>query len=1321
MEKSLTSIEKSLNAASTAGKSGSALGSLAVSLNSLVSALSSKDFSPKRAETVLEFTKGLITIVNTVDPRKSANFAKFTDSFSRTMETMLEIISPIKLLKLSLGAKILFEGKKPLFRRIVEGMSNSFDGLDTSKAEQGSKAVKALGEGLLSLSRAMKSLILIGIAAPLVFMGALVARGVVALFTSLGKKADDIAAGGRAMRLLGKGLLFFAAGLAAMALVAAVASPMLILKAIAIIAIFGLTFNTLGKVAPSIIRGARALAFMALGLIGFTMGLATYMLAMLIIPPILILQGIATITAFALVFAILGIDKVSKQIAQGALLLIGMAYSLFLFSGGLLIFGLALKLFTYESLLLGALLIAEIGLAMAILGRFSKQITAGATVMAEMGVGLALFSVGVLIFGVAVKLFDLESILIGAGLILAIGISTYIIGNLGSNTISDGAFSLAEMGAGLVFFSAGLLIFGLAVKLFDFESVLLGAAIIVGLGVSFAIVGALKTVSQGAMAVAEMGVALIFLSVGLILYGLALKGIIAMFQKDPLVGIAVAAGVIVGLGLAFAIIGPVAGFIGAGAGAMITVGIALILISAGIIIFGLAIKALKALFGDDLTNAGMTAGAIILGLGGAFALLGLMSPAIILGAVSGILMGATLLIFSIGLMVFGLALKTLNSSGLIVKDGDDYTLKGMSILSDLAIEFSKVGLIAGLNPFFYFGIATSLAIGTALASVGAGLMQAAESLEKVQNMDVLIKNLFGETGLIPKIAESFAGIGKKYGGFSALFGVDDVSMGIQVTSQFGEILQELAGGIVAFADFAQFPVKVPDPKDPSKLIYTTVDILGDIIPSLNENLPTLLSALSTSFAEIGEKYGGGGGWFGGDSPVQKGIDAVKGLGTVLSELAGGMVAFANFEEFPVQVPDAKDPSKLTYKAVNLFDIIPKIKTALIGEGNLQGKLTSKSGILFSLAEIFGQIGEKYGGEGFFSDNKVKEGVEAVQGIGGVVSELAQGIIAFANMERGLPNYDEKGKFNGTYTKFDLKTVGANITKVLLSLPGVFASIKVEDMEAAKEKADAAVPLANAISKIGKALGELMVEKEEGEKVNLVEIIGPSLKKFADDTASINIDSQKVEQLDDLADVLIKLSRSGDGLKVFADSLAATGDSFKKFSSGFGTFSSQLEKFIRFEGSFSNLVKNQYTFKFDKFAESMGVLKNNVNAFEVEKLKLTDSLMKSLAVLSNRPEDVGEDIKAGILKAFEELQKILKKLFEENANTVTAAVTSATASTTPAATAAGTTTAGKPATDAAKPATAKSTPSLDSDVAGQVKALVQTLNGIIDAKQGMKTY
>ncbi len=1345
MEKSLASIDKSLSdTAKGGGKAAGVLSGLAQGVSSLVAALSVKKFDEKKANTILDFSRGLVQIVNSVDATKAKDFGQFATGMSSAFETIISVVSPVKLLKLKIGTAILFGGKKPLIQQIAEGMQKAFANVDAKKTKDGAAAIKDMGDGLLSLSKAMSRFALIALVAPLVVIGALVVRAVIGLFVSLGKRAKQIQDGGNAIRTLGKGLAYFSAGLAALVLVVMIANPARIAGAIAVLALFALTFALMGKVSWHIQRGARAVAKMGLALWGFSIGLATFMLVLLIVKPAMVLTGITVIAAFGVLFALLGIDKIARQIAQGALLMIGMAYALFLFSGGLLVFGLAIKLYQPKDLLMGALVIAEIGLAMALLGKFEKNITKGAFVMAEMGVGLALFSVGLLLFGLAVKLFEFKDIVVGALLIAGLGIAFGLVGLMASE-VFFGAIAVAEMGAALISLSIGLILFAVAIKilsaLFDDlgEAGKIAGGILLGLGLAFAVIGLFSAaIAPGAAAMITVGIALISVAVGIIIFGLAIKALQAMFGDNLAEAGVIAGGILLGLGLAFAALGVLSIVIALGAIATVLMGASLLVFSIGLLVFAGAAALLMKVFGSDkLDQIGVTIRDFLFSFGLGFSLIGLLIIPIALGAAAIALMGASMVLFGAGLLVFGAAMYFLDSKGLFVKDEDgNPTIKGIDTLPAIAWAITKVGIFA-FNPLFWIGTAASIGIGTSLTAIGTGLLAASESLEKTKDINGLVNNLFGDGGLIPTMAEAYGKIGEKYGGgfLASFLGMDAVSIGIRTTRGFGEVLQELAGGIAAFADFTQFPIKVPDPKDPSKLIYRTVNIFSDIIPPLTENLPLILSTLANVFASIGNQFGGEGGWLTGeDSPVKKGVDAVKGLGTVLSELAGGIVAFANFSEFPIQIPDPKDPSKLIYKAVNLFESIPKIKEALIGDGTIQGKLTGKTGILMGLAEVFAEIGNKYG-DGFFSDGPVKKGVEAVQGIGGVVSELAQGIIAFANMQRGLPNYDAEGKFNGTYTPFSLDDVKNNITNVLNTLPNVFANIDVDAMNEAKDKANAAVPLAEAISKVGKALQELVVEKKGGEKESLVALIGPGINQIVKDTAALQLDNEKVKVLDYLSYVLQRFSGLGEGLKTFstglisageaiakfgsyianiptyvemlnslATSLGATGtiiysfgfdllkfsdlvtqsdfndekllqlnnlydilyrlsslspnlmmlsaamtangSGFSSFAQGFSTFSKQLQNFVTYEKSFSNLVKNAYDYKFDRFARDMGVLKENVNAFEVEKLKLTDSMMKSLAILSKDPDALGDTISASIEESFEKLVEALTEIVDK---------------------------------------------------------------------------
>lgn len=1124
MEKSLSNIEKSLSASKT--DKSKALTGLSTSVGSLGNIFDK--FSDKKASQIISFTQKLVDISNTVNVKSAKAFGSFASGVSDAFATLIDVMSIEKIIKLHIAARLLFDGKNSIVKRIVQGTNDAFIGTDSKKIKKGSEAIQALGEGLLSLSKALFKFAAIGLLALPIYIGARVTKAIISLFVEFGENAKTINEGGNAIKELGKGLLSFSVGLAAIALVTLIVGPKIIIAA-GIIAVFGLTFHVIGKAEATIRKGAEVMALVSLALFGFAASLAAMALLIMIAKPAIIFESLLIIAGFALVFALIGSSKMSKEISNGALVLIfGIAVGLFFFTGAIMLMAIALEWWTLEKVALASGLILGLGFSIAIIGRM-KGLENGVKQLAEMGLGLIAVSGGILAFGIAIRLLQ----------------------ELFKENLAQAGF--------------------------------IAGAILLGLGVAIGLIGKMPGLNQGIGALTGIGIGLAAVAGGILAFGISIKLLQMIFKDDLKQAGYIAGGIILGLGLAFLVLGagPVPGFITAGAAAMVVVGFALMSISAGILLFGASIVLLQKIFGDKIEQAGYIAGGILLGLGITFTMLGLASVPIILGSAAALSIGVGLLAFSVGLVVFGGTLKLLEN--IIYKNEDGkYELKGTSILSSLAWEFSKVGLIA-LNPFFSLGLITSIGMGLSLLAIGAGISSAGKALKDL-NGDVkpILDNIFGENGLITTIASRFEDIGKKYspgvlGFLKGLVGANPVQLGMNTVKDMGDVLSQLAGGISSFANFEKFPIKTSS-ADGSTLIYSTANMF-DVIDKLKLKLPDILSALAIVFSEIGNKFGGEGGWFGKSSPVQKGIDAVKGLGSVLSELAGGIVSFASFDKFPIQVASS-DGSKLVYQTVDLTNIGPTITKILIDDGSVEGK-----GLLFSLAKVFAEIGKKYP-DGLFTKGPIKKGIDAVKGIGSIVSEVAAGIIAFASLDRGLPNYDKNGKFNGTYTPIVLSNVEKNMNDVFNMLPKV-------------------------------------------------------MQKFIDNTKDLIIDDSKIKQLTSLSEIFEKFSKYGDGLKNFASGLNATGDSFSKFTGGFSMFAAQLNKFERFENAFSSLLKNQHAYEFDKFANSMGVLKTNINSFKVENLKLTDSLMKSLAVLSKSSDKLSQQIKISLEDAIKQLIDAIK--------------------------------------------------------------------------------
>ena len=1303
MEKSLSNIEKSLSKeGGSGGRGGRGGGDMAGGINSIAMATAIFDstkgkelvsfttemtkaldaVNPVKAKAFGEFAEGVSkaieTIIATVSPSKliklvigtkilfggknpllkriiggisdafvdtkfqttgkgKSTFGDVAEGMGKVLNTIIEMVSPSKLLKLVIGSKILFSGKTPLLEKIVGGIAKTFQKLNPKKIKEGGEAIEILGDGLKSLAKSLGVLALLGAVAPLVAIGVLLAWSTVKIFSYLGAKHKEIKEGANAMTMLGKGLVAFSAGLATLMLVVLIVSPKKIIAGIALLVSFALLFYFLGKVERGISDGGKAIGWMGLGLFAFSAALALFMMVVLIAKPANIALGVASIVLLAGAFALIG-----KLDSKG-------------------------------------------------------YVKDGAKSLMEMGGALAVFSLGLLVFGVSLKLLSM----IFKGDIIAAGVAT--------------------------------------------------ASLLLGLGGVFSLIGMMSkggSLEQGAAGMVTVGFALISIGAGILIFGLALKAIMSLFKNDWQTAALASAGIILGLGVAFALIGTQSIFITTGAAAMISVGFALMSISGGILLFGLAIKGLQAIFGDNLIEAGKIAGGILLGLGLAFAGIGALSFIITPGAAAGILMGLSLLSLSLGIWTFGNTIKGLYDKNLIDKEGK---MKGVGILSQLMSEFSSMFFS---SVFALPGIGIGIGMGISLMTIAKGLSDVGNVLAKL-NPDTIVGTLFGENGIITKLTDNFSKLGSSGGslvGFLRKFtGTDAVSMGIQSVRSIGNVLSELAGGIAAFGNIASFPVKVVKG---GKLVDGTVS-LPEVIKSINENVPTMLTSLSDVFRKIGEgdlgKFGGGiaGQAFSmlagllGDDPVSRGIKSVHGIGSVLSELAGGIAAFGNVKAFPTKKV-GKD-GKLTDDVIDLMSIIPTITETLSGNGKadstntgmlyalsaifstigekfgdkgflgpgsttqkgvdavkgignviseLAGGITafanfkafpikkigkdgkeeveykdisgdikglftsligskSESGLLTVLADVFGSIGKTYGDK-WFKNGDVKKGTDAVKGISDVVSTLATGITGFANLSIGLPLYDKDGKVIGRSAPIKISDIQANITDIANSLPAAFKGLDFKYIEKQTGGAKIVLALADVVSKIGQALAPLMVTMKKGA-TTMLKTLGTDIKAFSESLGSTTISEDKLAMLNSLIKPLTDLSNLDKGLERFAQSLSATGSAFGVFGRGFSEFYINLAKFDRFEQSFSNLLKSQYTYRFDKFSDDMGKFKDSVNKFDVEKLKLTESMIKSIAIISKAPDSM-KNITETLEKSFDELIQAIRELTDKTgATSVTAPV------------------------------------------------------------------
>lgn len=774
--------------------------------------------------------------------------------------------------------------------------------------------------------------------------------------------------------------------------------------------------------------GGKALAAIGDGLFSFATKLA---LSTILLIPSLVFAPVTllTIGLFGTAFALLGAFE--DPIKRGAEALYDMGAGLLLFSLGLGAFTLA-SLFILKNpktLLVMAGTIILIGGAISLLGVFDKYIERGSVALLLMGIGLTAFSVGVGIYALVSKLITVENMLIMAGTLIAVGGAIGLVGafEMGLFTgipgvITAGSIALVVAGVGLAAVSIGLLIFNMATKDMTLEDAGKMALVLGGIALTFAAVGvASPLIYLGAPALILAGIALSLLGVGLMLYTEGWKkadkagmwkptGEKGFFGGDILVFESTLNAVAAGLS-----INPftTAGIL-IGAPALILGGIALSLLGLGLMSFTSGYKkADKAGLWKDTGETGFFGGKILkfesvldsiaAGLS--------INPLTAIGMVAGsgaLLVGsAALLTMSVGIKAFGNMYKDKGVQKLfeehptfIVESWFSADRPGSYfefLMSGIANAFDLPTLqIANM----YASAPALIKAGKALQDIAAGIRGFQKIINDVEGGD-LTKITDNIVSVITTVSQAFGQIGgtrsgglssslKRFFGFGGdipgavvdgkqLYSPDAVKRGIESVSGMGEILVSVAQGVQAFASMEY--------KD---LNGNIIKIDGKVQAEAIKNAGDVISVVATAFGELGRKYPvTDEGWFTeGKSDVQRGVMAVNGMGSILVNVAEGIKAFADF----------------TYKDAdgNVVEIDP---------ADLQpgGKIiTSIKDVLYATSRVFGYIGSS-SSEGWIDDaqglgyspDQIKEGVDAVSGIGNILSGVGSAVKAFA--EAGKPD------------------------------------------------------------------------------------------------------------------------------------------------------------------------------------------------------------------------------------------------------------------------------------------------------------------------------
>ena len=567
--------------------------------------------------------------------------------------------------------------------------------------------------------------------------------------------------------------------------------------------------------------------------------------------------------------------------------------------------------------------------------------------------------------------------------------------------------NIEQAGKGLQ--SAGLAILGLgvALALFSFiepyamKGFTSAMLMIAGVGLVMMLISG----GEGDFESAAKGLA--WAGLGIISLGLALW---FFNYLDPSVGTFFKVlAFITGFGIAFAIIGESATEIKDGAQALLWA-------SLSIIVIALSFQLMNLILGDSMKDPANYAGLLLVaGLAIGYKFIGMQAKHIKKGAMAMIAVGGSLIVIAIGMFIMSKALK---------ENGWELLAMTAALLVGLGLAFAGAGLGA---VFILPGAAAMAVAGVALITVGAGMMLMGKAYSSSAVKELVKADKDGNTPiktLLMAVADGF-----NMWPWEA-FGVLTGSASMIAA---GAALMMVAGGLMMFG-------KASEKLDLDTIGGTISQMIGTLsIPFHAIGSGKTLNVIDPVTGEKTDITFSTNFWGGGS--VYNGVKSVLKMGTALTNIAGGVQSMANLK-FPTGFDKEGKATAFETIGGDAFEKVIKNTAMMVGALAIP---FAKIGMGQEVTLTDPDSGEEYtimiGGGGFFSDNVVKKGVDAVMDMGMAMSNLAGGVQNMA-MLKFPTGFDKEGKATG-FQAFDdgnaLK-VTQNTQMLVSALSGTFAEI-----------------------------------------------------------------------------------------------------------------------------------------------------------------------------------------------------------------------------------------------------------------------------------------
>lgn len=782
-------------------------------------------------------------------------------------------------------------------------------------------------------------------------------------------------------------------------------------------------------------------------------------------------------------FCIKGMIKVfvllkehEEDIKKGTDVLNDISIALGIFSIGMLAFGLTVKLLSWEGILMGAATVALFSLTAWLVGMVSDTAEKGAGVLIKVGQAVALFGLGLLAYGFAVKMLSMKSILIGAAAILVLTGVCAILGiPIVAGFVRLGAMILQAIVKPILIFALGLIGIGLALKLFDEETTKRIGPVIGGIGLAVAQVGLVALAAiPGAIALTAIGIALLVFTAGLAIFQLV------HWTEDDTKNLVEA---VTAVRVAFlgsdgkkeGIFSKIGGVIG-GAFDMVrlieaavgyaTVALCLIVLSASLWIF----KQVHWTEEDTKQLVEATTAVRIAFLGtdgkkeGIFAKIG--------GVVGGGLDLVRMVEAAGSFAAAGIALATL-SGGLAafkaVGWNTDLTKQLSEGLTGVRTAFlgddkknKKTGLFAKIGAVITDGLdmvrmaenATALSTaGIALILISKGLIKFKEVGWKDEYSEQLMKSIGAISSAFAQVSEQ--GAVKKKASFGGLFGKllggweiekNKVKDGIDSVKGAGKALLDISQGLEEFTKWYQKNRNLLNMEDGKSPFF---EALKMTITSVGEAFAAV--------ADVGtvEKDGLFGIFHWEENKAKVGIESVQGAGKALIDISEGILKFTEWYSKHHKELEMETGGSIFFQA--LKTTITSVGDAFAAVADI-GTVKKKKKVLFLEFET--------------ETNKAKEGVESVQNAGEALMSISEGILKFTEFyvaNRKMLDADDKNSFFFSALKNSIVTVGSAFAEVGGSDKNVHGFAKMWDMVAIRMGISSVMEVHKALDSITQGL------------------------------------------------------------------------------------------------------------------------------------------------------------------------------------------------------------------------------------------------------------